>query len=167
MTLRAIVYRIFPVIGTVILTAAALAQPQPKTGLTIRQALGIIAATQSLDGHMVLAKQDGRDVAIMQPWEFGSGALRLRIMRNLSALKPNVAAAADIRAKFAASAAGLKPESPEYADLAAAAERALDAPALGAEQVRRLKVSELRLDRNEIPISVLAALEPILDDDTR
>lgn len=152
---------------SMLMTMAAPAQsPPPTTTLTVRQAVAIITATQSLDGRMVLARQDGRDVAIMQPWAF-EGALRMRLVGNLAALQPNLATAEQVRAKFSAAAAGLKPDSPEYRELAAEADRALDAPALGAAQVRRVKVSELRLDRNDIPISVLAALAPLLDDDTQ
>jgi hypothetical protein len=40
-------------------------------------------------------------------------------------------------------------------------------PASGTQDLGRIKTSELKLDRNEIPVTVLAALAPILDQDVK
>lgn len=144
-----------------------------KPVLTIGQALGILSAARSLDGRMVMVKQNGQDAAIMQPWDFGSGSLRVRILKTIAALEPNVKIEEDARRKIVTEIlAGMPPGTteiksgtPEYTKFLEQREQMLKEPAVGGDQVYTIKASELRLDRNEIPISVLAGLEPILDVD--
>ena len=147
--------------------------PAPKIKLTIGQALNILTAIKGLDGRTIIVKQNGQDAAIMQPWDFASGSLRLRILKNASALEPNVKLDEEARRKIVTEILAGMPEgttdikagTPEYDRFFKQREQVLNEPAVGTENLYPIKVSELRLDRNEIPISVLSALEPILEMD--
>jgi hypothetical protein len=154
--------------------AAALAQPT-KPPLSVAQALSILQAMRGLDGHVVTVKQNGVDTQVVQPWDFGSGSFRLRIAKNIAALGQVEQDLETTRQgivrellKSVPDVDGKRPTnipdgSPQYDELQRQYREALNAGA--AVTLFRVKASELKLDRNEIPITVLSAMEPILDDD--
>jgi len=159
--------------------AAAIAACWPSVsysdpaGITVRDALGLAQGLRNLDGHLVVIKRGGQDETVMIPWEFGSGSLRLRIANDIAILDRITTAAEQVRqalvkeALHNAGATELKPGAPETAEFLKQYEEALDQPASGAQDLARIKASELKLDRNEIPVTVLTALKPILDMDVQ
>lgn len=151
-----------------LLMAAASAQA-PK--LTVQEALSAATALRSLDGRMVIVKKDGVDGAIMIPWEFGSGALRMKIAANLTILARVERDAEDARQKLVAEGLHKMPEgsttiapgTPEFVEFQKQYVAMMLTPATGVSELQRIKVSELKLDRNEIAGTVIQALGPILD----
>lgn len=157
------------VLGTVFSTQA-VAQANPK--LNVAQALSLLSALRNLDGHQVIIKQNGQDVTIMQPWDFGSGLLRLKIANDITILAAVEKAADDARQATIKELMKDKPAGysiqtdqsvleefgRQYAEI-------LNPPAKGSDDLARIKASELKLEKNEIPVTALSALAPILDMD--
>lgn len=147
----------------------AIAEP---AAVTVGQALALITALKNLDGHMIVVKQNGADNIVMTPWEFNNGKLRLRIKSDINILEGALKIAENARQdilkealKKAGNATELKPGTPEYDDYQKQYADMVAQPVPGAHDLSRIKASELNLDRNEIPGTVLSALSPILDDD--
>jgi len=159
-----------------LLAAPALAAEAPKPPLTTGQALNILAGMRAIDTHTIVVKQ-GADQAIIpnQPWEYGDGKFRLRISRNISALKTLADAheearqriVAEIMQTMPAPAPGktkeIAPNTPEFEKFSQQYKDLIAAPAQ--VDLFRIKASELKLDKNEIPAESIALLAPIFDDD--
>jgi len=157
------------------LTAPAFASD--KIALTLAQPLSV--ALRNLDGHMIVIKQNGQDATVMTPWEFGSGSLRLRIANNITILDAALKTAEDTRLaiikellKKSSDRTGspvteIKPDMPESAEFQKQFADLMAQPAAGTQDIARIKTSELKLDKNEIPVTVLSALGPILDQDVK
>ena len=157
-------------IAALLTLPAAPLRAEPPAKITVRQAISLAQALRNLDGHMTVIKQNGADQTIMIPWEFGSGSLRLRIANDLSiaaAVEASFETARKAVIKEIGGAATPNPGTPEYEALLKQMNDVLDQPAGGAQDLARIKASELKLDKNEIPITVLTALEPILDNDVK
>jgi hypothetical protein len=157
-----------------VLTAAASPVRSGEPGkITVRDAVALSTALHNLDGRLVVIKQNGVDATVMIPWTFDSGRLRLRIASDLSIADAVVKTANDAQSaifKEVTKKYGvleLKAGTPERADYDAQIEQLMSAPAAGTQDLARIKASELKLDVNEIAISVLSALHPILDDDVK
>lgn len=172
------------VLTVVLLAIPALAEPASKPSpppakqITVAEALSLLAGLRNLDGHVVVVKQNGQDVTVIQPWDFGSGVLRLHIAWDLDILSKVETAAnkshdtiiREILDKMPAGKDGARPTSipqgtQQFDDLQKQWQAVLDQPAEGAEHLLKIKASELKLDKNEIPVTALAALTPILVDD--
>lgn len=146
---------------------------EEKKPLTVAEALSLLQALRNLDGRIVVVKNGANESTVTLPWEFGSGTLRLRIARNVSALAGVERSLEEARQKIVAeilqkmpskdATASIAPGSPEFAAFSRQVSEALAAPA--PVDLARIKASELRLDKNEIPVTALSALAPILDDD--
>jgi hypothetical protein len=143
--------------------------------LTVAEALSLLTALRTLDGHQIkVYDKDGKETGqvIMQPWDFGSGLLRLKIANDIT-----ITAAVEKRLDDARQAilkeilkdepgvTSLKPDTPEMAEFAKQYGQALNAPAQGLEDLAHIKASELKLEKNEISVTALSALRPILDID--
>lgn len=147
-----------------LLVAVALALPVPayaQKPITIGDALAMVTAHRNLDGRLVVVKQNGADQLVMTPWEFGSGTLRLRIAKNIGALQAIEKQVEEARVAIIkeATKGGTLDEAAANKQLA----DILAQPASG--DLSRIRASELKLDKNEIPATTLAALAPVLDDD--
>jgi hypothetical protein len=149
---------------------------QKSAALTVAQSLSMLQAMRVLDGRTVVVKQNGGETAVVQPWDFGSGALRLRIAKNTTALAEIEKALEDTRqaivreilksmppAKDGTAPTEIPPGTPQWSELQKQFGDALNAPAQ--VTLSRIRASELKLDRNEIPGTALSAMAPILDDD--
>lgn len=151
----------------------ATGQASPAPSLTVREALSLAVALRNLDGHLVVVPQDGGKSSgtVMVPWEFGNGALRLRIARDLGAVAAVEQAAEQSRQAIIreilkkTGGTEIRPGTPAMDDFTKQYEQVLAAPMPDPGHLDRIKASELKLDRNEIPITVLTALCPILDRD--
>lgn len=140
--------------------------------LNVAQALSLLSALRNLDGHQVIIKQNGQDVTVMQPWDFGSGLLRLKIANDITILAAVEKAADDARQatikelmkdkpagySIQTDQSALEEFGRQYAEI-------LNQPAKGSDDLARIKASELKLEKNEIPVTALSALQPILEMD--
>ena len=151
-----------------LLAAPAFGQAKPK--LTVRQALSLLAALRNLDGHVV-----GN---AMVPWDFQSGSLRLRIAGDISLLDPidhltelgRQQVFKEVAGKMPLDKEGKAPSqlaagTPEFNEYQRQYDQLLDAPSPVSDALARIKASDLKLDKNDIPVTALSALSPILDDD--
>jgi uncharacterized protein YdbL (DUF1318 family) len=150
---------------------------EKSQGITVDQAVQLATALRNFDGHLVVIKQNGAENTVMIPWEFGDGRLRLRVSNNLAILDAAIKSinAAQIaifkEATQKASERTGKTEvdlpvgTPERIDYDRQNDELLKQPAPGTQDLSRIKASELKLDKNEIPVTVLTALKPILEDD--
>lgn len=147
--------------------------------ITVQQVQALSPALRNLDGRMIVIKQNGSDNVIMQPWEFGSGSLRLRIANNISIVDHSLKLIEEARiaivkeglakrkARTGDDAAEIKPGTIEFEETQKQITEFLTQPAPGTQDLGRIKASELRLDKNEIPVTVLSALKPIMDEDVK
>jgi hypothetical protein len=157
------------------LSAPALAGEK----ITVLQATQLSTALRNLDGHMIVVKQNGTDAVVMVPWEFGSGVLRLRIANDISIIDASLKLAEDARlgivkeqlkkleTRTGEKATDLKQGTPEFDEFQKQYNEMVGQPAAGTQDLARIKASELRLDKNEIPVTVLTALAPILEQDVK
>lgn len=153
--------------GTKIIAfAALLATPAMAADrITVRDAITLATALRNLDGHVVIVK----DATVMQPWEFGSGSLRLRIANDLAILAAVERTAENSRNQIVreilkrGGGTEIKMGTADFDDFTRQYGEVLDQPAPGTQDLSRIKASELKLDRNEIPGTVIAALKPILE----
>ena len=148
----------------------AFAAEAPK--LTVAQTLSLLTALRNLDGHQVVVKNNGQDVIMMQPWDFGSGLLRLKIANDITIAAAVEKGLDDARLaimkeilKDKPGTTSLQPDTPEMAEFVKQYGEAISAPAKGVQDLAHIKASELKLDKNEIPVTALSALQPILDID--
>jgi hypothetical protein len=157
-----------------IAVALALASPpsafaEKPAKLSIRDAIALTSALRNMDGHMVVIRPNGQDATIMIPWEFGNGSLRQRIANDLAILDPVAANAERVRQAIIqeilkkSGAAEIKPATSDFEEFQRQYNQALDQPAPGTQDLARIKAAELKLDQNEIPVTVLQAMKPILD----
>jgi hypothetical protein len=133
---------------------------EPK--LTILDCQTLQAGLTSLDGHQELTR-GGESVSLA--YQFGSAALRLTIQQNLAALAVPLGAFDKARQaifkEIAGDAPEIKPNTPEATKYTAQVQAAQQRPC--DVDLQRIKATDLKLDKNEIPGSVLAALDKILD----
>jgi hypothetical protein len=156
--------------------------PADNSGrVTIQQAINLQTALRNLDGHLVIVKLNGQDGTVMVPWMFDNGRLRKRIADDLSIIDGAVKVAEEARkaifrevaAKFKvepdakSGAQELKAGTPERVEYDKQVEELMSAPAAGTQDLAKIKVSELKLDKNEIAVTALEALGPILMDDEK
>ena len=167
------------ILAIVLASTSAFAQAKPK--LTNLQALTLLAGLRSLDGHQVAVKgTNGQEIAITVPWEFSSGSLRATIAGDIYLLTgvekstddARQAIVREILAKMPEDKAGHKqtiipPGSAEYEEFQKQYAELLNHDSPISEQLARIKVSKLKLDKNEIPVTSLSALSPILDQDVQ
>jgi hypothetical protein len=146
---------------------------QPGQQITVRDAIALLSALRNLDGRMVVVEQGGQKGTVMQPWEFKSGIVRLRIASNISILAAVEKAADDarvgivkqVRKKYGVDQ--ITGESPAFEEFSRLYDEVLNAKAAGTQDLARIKASDLKLDANEISVTVLSALRPILDQDVK
>jgi hypothetical protein len=166
-------------LSAIALSAMMFASPsdaQDNKPLTVGDALNVLAALRNLDGHTIVVK----DAPLVQPWEFGSGALRLKIANDIIILGAVEKASEEARVvivkeilrslpadKDGNPAMSIPPGSAAFMAFQAQFQDAMNAPAAGTQDLARIKASELKLDKNEIPASTLVALKPILDIDVK
>lgn len=154
---------------------AAAAEPErpPGQSITVRDAIMLLSGLRNLDGRPVVVDQGGQKTTVVQPWEFKSGALRLRIASDVAILaavekaadEARIAIVKQVRAKRGVERIEADPAA--FEEFSRLYDEVLNAPATGTEGLARIKASELRLDVNEIGVTVLSALQPILDQDVK
>jgi hypothetical protein len=154
--------------------AAGPARSDEAKKVTLGDALTLAPALRNLDGHATVIKQNGQDATVVIPWEFGSGSLRLRISIDLNITKEAERIVEDSRAAIVKEILKDKPAgssiaagTPELDEFQRQIKEVLAQPLPGGQDLARIKASELKLDRNEIPVTVLSALAPVLDMDVK
>lgn len=144
--------------------AALSASPAAATpDLTMADCQTLLSGLTALDGRQELTK-DG--TAVLVPYQFGNAALRLAIQQNIAALQAVMADFTKVQQGIFREIAGpdvaeIRPGTPELGRYQKQLAEALQVrcPA----KLSRIKAGDLRLDRNEIPGSVLGAIDKILD----
>lgn len=137
------------------------AQDAPPT-ITVRKALEVLSGLRALDGRQVIVK----DSVVMQPWDFKNGALRLVIASDITTLtqleqttdKARIQILLELRRN--AGQQKLEPGTPEFEEFSRQYEDMLAKAWDG--KLEKIDAKSLNLDINEIPASVLSALQPIL-----
>ena len=164
--------RIALVTAILLSPAVAAEKASPGNKLSVRDALSLLLALRNLDGRAVVIDQGGQKTTVVQPWEFKSGVVRLRIATNLAALS-NVERAADearigivkqVRKKF--NTEKIEGDPAAFEEFSRLYDDVLKSPAATGE-LARIKASDLKLDVNEISVTVLQALTPILEQDVK
>jgi hypothetical protein len=153
-----------------VIAALALSSPAPaaEPELTIDDCLTILVGLNGLDGHQALTRDN---TVVVLSYKFENAKLRGIIQENIAALGAVQSNLQKVQQQIFKEVAGSKFElRPDAAD---PAERALlqqyQKQALDARQgpckatLSRISLNDLRLDKNEIPGSILAALSKILD----
>lgn len=156
------------------LTAAAAAAqspaktdpPKPPAELTLNDCLTLLPGLNGLDGRTyVVNAGKATEQAVTLPYEFGNSRLRLDIARNIAQLVAVQRDADQVRQKIfmevGKGAPEIKPGSPESVEYDRQL-RELTARPCGVT-LARIKAKDLKLDKNEIPGSVIGALDKILD----
>lgn len=151
------------------LTSPSLAQQAPSdrtnaTEYSNEQAYELLDGLKTLDGHQVIIRDGAKESAVMQPYTFGGGLLLVIAgdIAKLHAVTATFEAAKRALVMQASKGTGqIAPGSPEWAS-----SKEQLANMLAEKQpieLRHIKAAELNLEKNPIPPSVLALLEPILD----
>lgn len=130
--------------------------------LTIGQCLTILSGLNALDGKQEMTK-DG--TAITTAYQFGSAKLRLAIQQNVARLNDLQQGLQKVQQEMFREVAGdateIKPNTPEFIRYQ---KMVLDAQQQPCNiELQRISAADLKLDKNEIPGSVLGALDKILD----
>lgn len=161
-----------PLVAALVLTTSVLSPVSAADKpMTIGDVLALGPHLRSLDGRLVVVKQkDGVDGLVLTPWDFASGTLRLRIGRNLTAVMAVEREVEDTRQAILKEIQSGMPAgqeivsgTPEWDRFQKQMTELTQQPST--VKLDRLKASELKLDKNEIPGTALSGLAPILDDD--
>ena len=143
--------------------SAAFASDPPK--LSLRDAQALAVAIRSLDGHPIVVK----DQVVTVPYEFASGTTRAKLANDLSLLKLSETSIELTRQQIAKevmtrhNVEKIENGSAAFEDFLAQMTKALDQEAPGTQDLAHVNIADLKLDKNEIPISTLAGLRPILE----
>jgi hypothetical protein len=132
--------------------------------LTVGEALGALAALRNLDGRQVVVKQGESSTIVLQSWEFKNGTLRMIIaddLKVLSTVEASAEAAKQAIVKDVFKGQQPKDGTPEMAEFSKQYGELLKAPA-NIPGIAKIDRKDLRLDVNEIGVTVLQALDPIL-----
>lgn len=155
---RAVAFSALVFALTPVLTTAARAADQ----YTNADCILLLSGLQSLDGHQELTKDRG---AINVPYKFENAKLRAAIQSNLAELQRVQAELQKLQQSIFREVAGgkleLQPNTQEFADYSKQFTAAQELPCKAT--LTRIHINDLALQRNEIPGSVLAALDKILD----
>lgn len=147
---------LIPILSIMSINPAMTGEPAK---ITIREALALAGALRQVDSGPKGA------------YEFGSGVLRLKMSNDLSIVQSVEQSAEKARQAIVreilnkSGATKIDVGTPDYDEFSTQYNALLDQPAAGTQDLARVKASELKLDKNEIPVTVLSALKPILDID--
>lgn len=134
------------------------------SGLTLNDCLTVLTGLNALDGYQVVVNAGKpNEQVIVRSYEFSNGDLRGDIADNIATLtaiqKTAQEAQAQIFRDVAKGETEIKPGTPQVTEydrqLKELTTRSCSA------QLKKIKTSDLKLNKNEIPGSVLAALDKI------
>ncbi len=130
--------------------------------LTIAECQTILSGLTGLDGRTELSR-DG--AAVTLAYKFENARLRVAIQQNIAALQAVQAefskGVQGVFKEIAGDAPEIKPGTPEMVRYTKQVTDAQQLPCRA--ELVRIKADDLKLDKNEIPGSVLGALDKILD----
>lgn len=154
-----VIFSLLMVACDAVRSSARAAEPSK---MTVGECLSVLAGLNGLDGKQELTK-DG--AAITTPYQFGSAKLRLAIQQNIARLtdlqRGVTQVQQDIFREVAGTATEIKPNTAEFVRYQKMILDAQQAPCN--IELQRIKADDLKLDKNEIPGSVLGALDKILE----
>ena len=136
--------------------------------MTVKTANEVYAALQNVDVYTQLIKgEDGKDKTVTLPYKFsGKGRWNLTKSLNLlQALNDDFIATRDRLIKEVSNGTGSidQNDSVRIREFSQKLEEVL-AQEVDASGILKVKVSDLNLDENPIPVAVLSLLTPLLDD---
>lgn len=150
------------------LAVAAVAQESPPQ-MTVGDAQQALVALRNLDGRQVVVQVNGQNAIVLEPWQFKSGALRLAIAEDITALGKLEAATERARQSIVrevlkvSGADRLVPGTKEMDEFIRQYNEVLAAPYADAPKLARIDAKLLQLDVNEISGTTLSALAPLLN----
>lgn len=170
------------ILAAVLLSTSAFAaeapvKPElPKSDMTIDECLVVLSGLESLDGYQTVVNEGKPNVQVVnRSYVFGNGVLRADIAHDITALR-------DVRKAAQESQQGIFKEvakgAPDIPQTVAGADGKEHPNPLYAEYIRQLNqatgkpcsaipthisIKDLKLETNEIPGSVLSALDKMLD----
>jgi hypothetical protein len=153
------------IIVLVLLSNAAHAADRVPTKISIEQAIDLVGALAALDGADHVIKDGQQERIVREPYKLGAG-LRLVIAKDMVKLKDIVASFDKARASTIMEMTGGRGNAEKGSQAEAKLGMALR-EMLAVEQevdLIHFKASELNLDGNAIPGTVLSQLTPILDE---
>lgn len=132
--------------------------------LTINDCLIVLNGLNALDGHSVIINAGKpNETVITQSYEFGNGSLRGDIAENIALLtaiqKTSQEAQQKIFNDVAKGETEIKPGTPKAIEYDRQLKELIGRPCLA--PIKKIKFGDLKLDKNEIPSSVLATLDKI------
>lgn len=142
-------------------------KPAATTGvITIGDCLAMLGALNALDGRdVVVGAGTPAERIVRLPYEFGSGKLRIDIARDITALttaqKDAQAAQQKILLEISKGTGEIKPGTLELVEYNKQMSQLTERPCRA--DLVHITAAELKLDKNEIPSSVLTSLDKILD----
>lgn len=132
------------------------------TSLTVNDCLTVNSGLIALDGYQTL---DANKQRITLPYDFGNVALRRIIQRNIAAIaavqQDQLQLQKDIFKEVAKGSTKIEPDTPKYEEYTRQVEKSLKLPCTA--KLEHININDLKLDKNEIPGTVLVALDKILD----
>jgi hypothetical protein len=137
----------------------------PATTMTIRDCKLVLAGLRGLDGHQVISNAGKpNEQVLLLSYEFNNADLRRDIQTDIAALVSIEATDQKVQQDIYREVAGAKvtiaagsPEEIEYGKRVMASQ---DGPCNA--QLSKINIKDLRLDKNEVPGTVLGALDKIL-----
>lgn len=143
----------------------AIIPPQPAP-LTVAECLVVLGGLNQLDGHQVIfAGGTPKEQIVTLSYEFGNGTLRRDITQDIVELQAVQRTAQTVQQQiFKEVAKGeteIKPNTPQMEEYNKQINEASVAPCPA--KIIRIKQADLKLEKNEIAGTVLAALDKILD----
>lgn len=149
-----------------VLAVLVIAPAHAGDKITNRQAIELLEGLSQLDGYPSIVK----DQVVPKPYEFGNGTLRGIISRDIAILRPIAKMIDDVRngvlrelLKDKPGITEVKRNTPEFFELLKQLDPVLDAPASGTQDLEHFKIADLKLEKNEIPGTVLASIKVICD----
>lgn len=135
--------------------------------LTILQSLSVGTCLRALDGYQDSVKVGGADQIIVRAYEFKSGTLRWAIARNIS-ITTEIENATQVSRnqiikELTAGQEQIKPNTPENAEFTRQWEALLKTPTALSDKFIKIKLADLKLDKNEIPSGSLSGCTPIIE----
>lgn len=150
--------------------ATASAQAEETLGgdrrLTIIQSMNVLSCLRSLDGYQEVVKVGDKDQIVTKAYEFKNSNLRWSIIRNIAiATEVETALQASRNSMIRELSDGgreIKPGTPVADEFTLQWEKLMSTPTALSDKFVMFAIADLKLEKNEIPGSLLAGCAPII-----
>lgn len=153
------------IVFALVCTAHAASEDDSVVQVPVTKAIEMFNALSALDGYEDVIKDGQQEKSVRRPYKFGGG-LRLLIAKNISVLKPVLEIYETARRGLVSEAtkdgATVKDGAPGAVKFSDDIQKLLASPQV-VKGLVHIKASELNLDQNPIPPTVLSGLSSLLD----